>query len=212
MEATHTPDLTMLGNPEWYDNWTRGLFAMHGEIMDPSAGTVWLAQDPMTPERFEALELPDDLVKTGIGESVADAAYFRRSPGAECDGPLQARDIDGIRFALVARPGLPETSPAGVFTLPVYKHHRVMFKAGRTIEVMSCGDGLDYVPLVARARMAGRATAAADRPPRPRRLPEGWSVRNVSLTRDLVVELPCPTRAVFFSSGDSFQGPLQLGV
>ena len=49
-------------------------------------------------------------------------------------------------------------------------------------------------------------------PPKPRLLPEGWSVRQVHLDSDLVVDLPCPTRAAFFwSSGDSFQGPIRLG-
>lgn len=199
-----------LGNPDWIDNWTRGRAGhLHGEVLDTATGTVWLGQEPMSREEFDRLELPDGFVKTGIGEAVADAAFFRRSPGAEADGPLETRDIAGVRFSLVARPGAPDSPLPGLFVLPVHKHHRVLYASGSTIEVMDCGDGADYVPLVRNAVMAGRR---ADRPARPRVLPDGWSVRRVTLDRDLVVELPCPTRVTFFASGDSFQGPVRLGL
>lgn len=208
--VTPAPEsLALLGNPVWSDNWTRGHDDLHGEVFDPATGLVWLAQEPMSRQRFDDLELPDGLVKTGIGLSVADAAYFRRSPGAAEDGPLETREIDGLRFSLVARPGAPDAPGPGVFVLPVHKHHRLLYAAGKTIEVMDCGDGADYVPLVRDAVMAGRR---ADAPRKPRTLPEGWSVRRVTLERDLVVELPCPTRVTFFACGDSFQGPLDLGL
>lgn len=204
----HAASARLLGNPDWTDNWTLGLDALHGEILDTAAGQVWLAQAPMTLERFESLSLPEGFVPTGIGQSVATAAYFRRSPGAAEDGPLDTMDVDGIRFARVARPGLPDAPLPGLFVLPVHKHHRLLYAGGSTIEVMDCGDGADYVPLVRNAVMAGRRHAA----PRPRVLPDGWSVRRVTLPRDVVVDLPCPTRVTFFASGDSFQGPVQLGV
>lgn len=203
-----TPTDRLLGNPEWTDNWTLGRDALHGEVLDTSTGQVWLAQAPMTVEQFEGLALPDGFLPTGIGQSVADAAYFRRSPDADRDGPVETMEIGGIRFARVARPGVPDAPLPGLFVLPVHKHHRLLYSAGSTIEVMDCGDGADYVPLVRHAVMAGRRSAA----PRPRVLPEGWSVRRVALERDLLVELPCPTRVTFFASGDSFQGPLKLGV
>ena len=92
---------------------------------------------------------------------------------------------------------------------PVDKHHLLLFRAGRKLEIMDLGDGFDYVPLVVGAR--GAITGArASASPRPRALPEGWSVRTLRLERDLVVELPNPTRVAFFVNGDSFQGPVRL--
>lgn len=204
-----TSSLSCLGNEHWPDNWTRGNDDLHGEIMDTATSSVWLAQLPISRERFDALVLPEGFVKTGIGLSVADAAYFRRSPGRDDDGPLDTMDIDGVRFAFVARPGPPEAMLDGLFILPVHKHHRVLYCAGSEIEVLDCGDGGDYVPLVREATMAGRKPSATAR---PRTLPEGWSVRRVTPLQDLVVELPCPTRVTFFTSGDSFQGPVRLGL
>lgn len=190
-----------LGNVEWVDNWTTGGRTPHMEII--SGRRVWLAQAPCTVEQFEQLALPDGFIKSGVGNAVADAAYFDRSPDAEIDGPLETIDIDdGIRFAYVARPGRPEPGHDGVLVLPVYKHHRVLYRAGRVLEVMDAGDGADYVPLAASARL--------DAP--PRRLPAGWSIREIVLGADLVVDLPCPTRVTFFPSGDSFQGPVRLGA
>jgi hypothetical protein len=199
---------TLLGDPAWTDNWTRGRGTLHGEILDVSAGLVWLAQAPMTREAFDELELPEGFLKTGIGESVADAAFFRRPPGAEGDCPLPTMTVGGVRFSLVARPGMPEVTFPGLIVLPVHKHHRLLYAAGTDLEILDCGDGADYVPLVRHAVMAGRRDAK----PRPRILPEGWSIRRVALPADLVVELPCPTRVTFFASGDSFQGPLRLGL
>lgn len=206
--SASTPAST-IGNEAWTANWTVGHPALHGEVMDATGG-VWLAQAPMTRERFESLALPDGFVKTGIGESVADLAFFRRSPGADADGPCETRDIDGECFSMVARPGVPDSSHRGLFILPVHKHHRLLYVAGRTIEVMDCGDGADYVPLVTDALMAGARPRPEGFPPRA--LPDGWSVRRVTLERDLVVELPCPTRVTFFRSGESFQGPVRLGL
>jgi hypothetical protein len=195
----------VLGRPEWTDNWTTGGLALHMEIM--SGRNVWLAQGPCTVEQYDALELPEGFMRTGIGRAVADVAYFRRSPDAAEDGPVETMDVGGIRFARVARPGRPEPPRDGVFVLPVYKHHRVLYRAGRTIEVLRADDGFDYVPLVSGARMA-----AGDVDGSPRVLPDGWTVREVALQADLVLELPCPTRVTFFTSGDSFQGPLRLDV
>jgi hypothetical protein len=41
-------------------------------------------------------------------------------------------------------------------------------------------------------------------------LPDGWSVREVTLKEDLFVEIPFPAKVCFFASGDSFQGPVKI--
>ena len=205
------------GNPAWTDNWTRGAGGLRVEIAHPATMTVWLAQEEVTHARAAALSLPDGFVFSGIGRSVADLAYFSRSPGATADGPVDTVVVDGLRFSMVARPGLPEPAPegsgGGLVVLPVEKHHRVVYSAGRTIEIMNFGDGFDYVPLTSQARRVESDPARAARPFKPRVLPTGWSVRSVRLESDLIVDLPCPTRAAFFfGCGDSFQGPLRLGI
>lgn len=208
--ATRTGPREIPGERAWTDNWTRGAGTLHMEIIHPESGGVWLTQEAVSDESAAALSMPDGFLPSGIGEAVADEAFFRRSPGAAVDGPLDTMAVEGVRFCLVARPGVPETGLAGVLVLPVEKHHVVRYAAGRTIEIMDCGDGGDYVPLTARVRRIG---ADPGRPTRDRVLPDGWSVRSVTLAVDLVVELPCPTRAAFFlASGDSFQGPLRLGL
>lgn len=206
-------DLAAMGNTAWTDNWTHGRDTSHGEILHGDSRAVWLVQQPISAERFDALEVPDGFMKSGIGLSVADVAYFRRSPGEAYDGPLETFDVHGVRFARVARPGVPEPGFQGVIVMPVYKYHRALYAAGRTIEVMDCGDGWDYVQLMAGATMPGMPPRDATVACGPRRLPEGWSVKSVALKSDLAVDLPCPTRITIFPrSGDSFQGPVRLGL
>jgi hypothetical protein len=217
LEEIRRNDLSLLGNPDWADNWTRGADLLRLEIAEPATMSVWLAQEAVTHERAAGLSLPEGFVFSGIGLSVADLAFFARSPGTASDGPLRTIEVDGLRFSFVARPGMPESPPGGstggLVVLPVEKHHRVFYAAGRSIEVMNCGDGFDYVPLTARARRVDPDPARASRPFKQRVLPADWSVRVVRLESDLVVDLPCPTRAAFFlGSGDSFQGPVRLGV
>lgn len=200
-------------NPAWSDNWTLGADTLHLEILHVASRSVWLSQQAVTDATFDALVPPAGFVKTGIGASVADEAYFRRSPGAERDGPVETLEVRGVRLARVAgvagpaEPGLP-----GVRVLPVEKHHRLLYRAGRTLEIMDLGDGFDYVPLVARARGAITGSELPGAAPRQRVLPAGWSVRELRLERDLLVELPNPTRVAFFAGGDSFQGPVRLGL
>jgi len=194
-----------LGNPEWKPNWTIGGCELFMELMNSDTRDVWLAQRPVSRERYAELVAPEGFVKSGIGPSAHDAAFFRRSPGAAFDGPLDTMDVDGMTFSHVARPGRFEPGFTGVFVLPVYKYHRVMFAAGRTIEVADFGDGWDYVPQITEVAMD-------ESPPTERVLPEGWSVREVALTDDLFVDVPHPARVCFFTSGHSFQGPVRLGL
>lgn len=208
MSASHS----MPGaEPAWRDNWTHGADTLHLEILHVASRSVWLSQQAVTDAIFEALVPPEGFVKTGVGASVADVAYFRRSPGADHDGPVETLDVGGVRLARVARAaGAPEPGLPGVRVFPVDKHHVLLYRAGRTLDIMDLGDGFDYVPLVARARGAITGAGHPRETPRTRVLPEGWSVRTVQLARDLVVELPNPTRVAFFASGDSFQGPVRL--
>ena len=90
----------------------------------------------------------------------------------------------------------------------VDKHHSLLFKAGRTIEVMSFADGRDYVPVMHDSAI-GIPGASRDN---KRQLPEGWTVREIQLKHDLLVHLPTPTRAAFFLSAESFQGPVTLNL
>lgn len=127
---------TALGQPEWTDNWTiGGCGSLHMEIMNAASGDVWLAQQPVTDVQFEALVPPPGFQKSGIGQASVDAAYFRRSPGASADGPVETMEVDGLRFARVARPVRFEPGHRGLWVAYIDKYHRVVFKAGRGLRV-----------------------------------------------------------------------------
>ena len=134
---------------------------------------------------------------------------------AQMDGPLDTIEVDGRTFSQVAIPGQVDTNfdyaTDGLLVLEVNKHHSVMFSKGRTLEIMSFGDGLDYVPQITEV-VVGLPGMPVSSEPAERVLPDGWTVREVTLTEDLFVDIPFPAKVCFFASGHSFQGPLTLNL
>lgn len=196
--------LSQIGNSDWKPNWTVGGLDWFAEIRQNNTGEVWLCQRPITMEVFAKLQLPEGFSRTGVGRAAHDAAYFRRSPGAEVDGPLETLEIDGWTFSRVAKPGMLESGFIDVIVLPVYKYHIVQFNAGRTIEILTMEDGQDYVPNVTELSGMFHKTT------KERVLPKGWTVRKETLHQDLIVEIPCPARVCFFKSGHGFHGPVVM--
>ena len=204
MKDLQSSTLSKLGNPEWIPNWTIGRPGPYMEITELADRTVWLCQQPISYEEGKVLALPEGFAITGIGEAAHDAAFFPRSPDATEEGPLEKMKVGKYTFSKVAKPGKPEPGFKEVLVLPVYKYHKVLFKAGRTIEVLTMEDGKDYVPNVYGMK------AMFGKTPKERILPAGWSVRTIILTKDLIVEIPNPARVCFFKTGSGFHGPVNL--
>jgi hypothetical protein len=144
-----------------------------------------------------------------------DAHYFRRSPGAEADGPVAERDVEGHLFIHCANPpkGGPE-SPVGddPRLLRVDKHHSLIFEAGAEVDVIRLPDRRDFVQVIAATPRGGGLLQPEAAPPSGLgfRLPEGWTLRTEKLTVRTTIHLPHPTQAWFFENGASFQGPVDL--
>jgi hypothetical protein len=198
-----------MGNAEWGQNWTLDGLEFYGEIMELATLNVWLCQQSFTLEEYEALEPPEGFIKSGMGRSSHDAAYFRRPPAESKDGPLETMTVNGRRFSHVAMPGKNDPNYSlkrdKLLLIEIHKHHSVMFAKGRKLEILSIGDGMDYVPQVTEITGMPWGLELAERI-----LPDGWSVREITLKEDLFVEIPFPAKVCFFASGDSFQGPVKL--
>lgn len=202
-----------MGEPSYIYNWSDVGKQLVGEITELVTRNVWLSHKPITAEQFEALSVPEGFIKSGTGIASMDLAYFRRSPDAEQDGPLETMDLGGRLFMHVARPGHMEQTADGkpydgLVLIHVDKHHNLLFKAGRTLEIMSFADGRDYVAVINHATIGVIGSSATKR----RQMPEDWTVRKIKLKTDLMVALPSPTRAAFFFNGESFQGPVIIDV
>lgn len=197
-------------------NWMVDCHEPHAELLDLETGAVWQSQRPISPEAYEALTLPPNLHKVGIGTGVMDAHYFRRSPGAEVDGPVAERDVEGHLFIHCANPpaGGPE-SPVGddPKLLRVDKHHSLIFEAGAEVDLVRLPDGRDFVQVIAaRPEGGGLLQSKAAPPSGPElRLPDGWTLRTEKLAERTTIHLPHPTLAWFFANGASFQGPVEWG-
>jgi len=196
MTSRHDP---RLGNPEWVDNWTVGE-GLRMEFID-AQGQVWLCHEPVTEQRARSLSLPDGASFSLFGGLVADAAYFSRSPLADTDGPLDTMQVDGLRFAFVARP-VGNERVAGAAVLSIDKHHTMLYASGRSIDVLDFGDGTFAPPAW---------SAPNDAPDRGELdLPNGWTLRTAELTSDLIAVIPNPAKVAILGDGSGFHGPLPI--
>jgi hypothetical protein len=209
--SNNTAQELLGGNVEWSGNWTLGGCEFYGEIMDTSTFGVWLTTEPITPEQYADIQAPDGFRKSGCGRSQHDAAFFRRPPNADVDGPVETIRVGNYTFALVARPGVPETGFDGVMVLPVHKSHRLLFRAGRTLEIINTNDdfpgGTSLVPQVTESHLKKRRTEST-----PRAMPPGWTSHFITLTENLVIDLPSPARVAIFNNGDIFHGPTTIEI
>ena len=197
------------GDPTWKGNWSLGGLEFHGELMDDATFGVWLSNQPIAPDDYAGLVAPEGFRKSGVGRSQHDAAFFRRPPSVDIDGPVETMSVGDRSFSLVARPGRPEKGFEGVTVLPVFKSHRLLFLAGRTLEVIDTNDDFPGGPTLL-PQAIGSHLHRQRTEPKPRRMPNGWVSRNITLTKNLIIDLPCPARVAIFDNGDIFHGPATL--
>ena len=188
-----------LGNPEWRDNWTVGR-GLRMEFLD-QLGQVWQCHESVTKEQTRDLVLPAGASLALLGHAVADIAFFARSPGAAVAGPLDAVDVDGLRFSMVARP-LANERVAGVTVMSIDKHHTTLYAAGRVIELLDFGDGTFATPAWKTANRSGERSDLD--------LPNGWALRTAELTNDLGATIPNPATVAILADGSGFHGPLPI--
>ena len=180
------------------ENVTRSPRQAHMEVMNPATGDVWLLQDPISIEEFTSLRVEPPWVKVGFTTASMDSAGFRRSPGADADGPVETREIGGRRFARVAKVRKFGGFAAGAVPtrIEVEKHHLVGFDAGRTITVARLPDGQFYVEQT--ECMPGKSFEP----------PADWQMFTLRLTEPWSLQIACPVSVYFFRSLRSFQGPV----
>jgi len=166
------------------------------ELLDLEKREVWQDCGPTPREWWDAVELPPGFVKVGYGAGNMDRMRFRRSPGAEADGPLREREIAGRRFFHCASP-LGAMEGGSPRRLRVDKHHSLLYEAGREVGILTTDSGGEYVHVVDGAPGA----------PEPA-LPEGWSIRTLVLDAEWIVDLPAPCETFWFEGMVSYQGPL----
>lgn len=193
-----TPD-PRLGNPEWSDNWTLGR-GLRFELIEMATRRVFICQDEITAAEVESFVPPDGFSHALVGAACADMAFFARSPGASDDGPVELRELCGRRFSYVARPMGIDTLASGAVDMTIDKHHAVLYRSGRTIDLLDFGDGTSAVPawgsIDASVELAGGMLA------------DEWTLRRIELTSDLLITIPTPASVVVLDHAFGFHGPV----
>ena len=172
------------------------------ELMELESQTVWQSRLTVPAELYRTFPLEEGWAKVALGVAAMDTHWFRRSPGAEEDGPVVQRQCGGYEFFFCAKPGgEAETpfGPDGPRRLAVEKHHSLLYRSGRSLDFLLDPAGQALVRVIT----APPGSAALE-------VPEGFEARRLELRRDYRVDLPCPATVYFFPNGDSYQGPVSL--
>jgi hypothetical protein len=168
-----------------------------GEIIDLQAREVWQDLNPTPRSWWDDLTLEAPFLKLGYGSGNMDRMWFRRSPDAGVDGPVRTREIGGRRFFYCAK--APNSMGDGEpRRLMVDKHQTLVYEAGREVRILTTPQGDHFVLVI-----EGIPSAPAPR------LPEGWSLRDIQIGEDWIVDLPAPTETWWFEGMVSYQGPIE---
>lgn len=179
-----------------YENITRNSRGLHMEVYDPNTNSVWLCQDVITREEYDAFHPEAPFLKSGIGSSSADFSYFLRSPGAPEEGLLQVKVIGGREFSFAARPlnfrGIARDDTPTL--VQIDKHHVLGFHAGTRIHGALLPDGGYYL----------RQTESVDGKAMP--VPSGWKMFSILLDTTWQWTMTNPVPIHFFRNLSSYAG------
>jgi hypothetical protein len=176
------------------------------EILSATELLVWMNDEPLSQEEFDAIQTPPNWRKNEPREGDPDGSTFFRSPDASQAGMFTREQHFGYQWLFnaqivqqdVALPGNADRKLNGRY---IAKYHRVHFKAGRTLHILISPDGDEYVRI---SRDANRTT---DTPT----IPASWRLEARVIGDDLSIDLPNPTLNIRAESNqDSFQGPVIL--
>jgi len=177
-----------------------GEYDVYFEVNDLKNNAVW-GSAAFTIEEFEAINLPWRWHKNQPREGMVDGGFFSRSPDCAEDGAFTEQEMyDQPWQHIVNLVSLGEAlDDEGLLSLNrVYKHHEILFSAGRTLTVLSSPAGEDFVLV---SRDAQRTSEVPT-------LPTGWTLSLHPLTQDLWVSLSGTVDNIRADNEDSFQGPL----
>jgi len=188
-----------LGNPDWADNWTLG-GGLRFELMEKATRRVFIGQEEATASEIEAFEPPEGLSQALVGAARADMAFFARSPGSDHDGPVETMELGGRRFSYVARPLGLDTLASGAVEMRIDKYHSMLYRAGRTLDLLDFGDGTVATPAWGSTDSSSTPTNAM--------LTSSWRLRRFQLSDDLITKIPNPARVVVLDRAFGFHGPV----
>ncbi len=81
----------------------------------------------------------------------------------------------------------------------IAKYHEVKFNAGKTLKVLISPNGAYYIRI---SRDAGRTQEIPT-------IPSNWQEIEVTISEDLMLQLPNPTLNIRADNEDSYQGPIE---
>jgi hypothetical protein len=174
------------------------------EMISLDSIRVWMNDEPMSQEDFDAIILPILWFKNEPREGDPDGSTFSRSPNATQDGEFTREEHFGHRWLLNAQiieqnVQLPDNNDGLLNGRYIAKYHQVQFRSGKTLYVLISPDGEEYIRI---SRDANRTTEIPI-------IPDSWKIEERIIDYNLTLDLPNPTLNIRAENNqDSFQGPV----
>jgi hypothetical protein len=173
------------------------------EIQSPNSIRAWVSPE-LTPEEFEALEVPAGWIKNQPRESFecgADAIRFLKSPDSTEDGDILQQEFFGFNWfhaATIIEMNVPLDDEGLLLRTTVRKFHELTYNAGSCLVLLVSPDEDVYF------RIGRDANRVSDEPT----LPNLWRLEEYITPEKLVIELFEENLVIRTDNKDSFQGPL----
>lgn len=170
------------------------------QVLSPTEIKAWAGLEPMTPEEFEAIELPAGWFKKQPREIEMDGGVFERSPDAAAPGEFDDQEHFGRMWRHVATvTGQTLMDEEGLLKAgKVRKFHTVTFNQGKTLTVLISPEGDHYV------RITRDLNRTSDVPT----IPGAWQTLEHVAPEALSFKLPDLTLVIRADNEDAFQGPV----
>lgn len=172
------------------------------EIMQITGNEIiaWAAID-LSQEAFDSISLPQGWFKNQPRELMFDSGEFARSPNDTIDGELKQEEHFGHVWKHVASviEWNIELDEQGLLSGNlINKYHKITFKAGRKLKILTSPEGDRYVLLTRDFNRFSDETS----------LPDSWQQKDSVIMEDLTIQLPNPTMNIRTDNEDSYQGPI----
>jgi pimeloyl-ACP methyl ester carboxylesterase len=168
--------------------------------ISPNEMIAWRTFD-ISGEEYNSLALPSGWNNGQIRELNFDDQEFKRSPGANMDGPLTEQELFGYTWehiATITERGIRLDSAGLLLANRVDKYHELTYHANRTVQLIISPQGDRYV----------LATRDFNRTQEEPTIPSTWQKKDTLIQDDWVIQLPNPMYNIRTENQDSYQGPI----
>jgi hypothetical protein len=176
------------------------------ELIDFARREVWATKD-FSPDEFDDLSLPLNMThwfKNDPRVPLFSSASFLNSPGCEVGEftYMKAFDRNFVHVVEINSFTRIGSKDARIRRVELEEYHALTFEAGQIVRLLHSPDGQTFIAVAETLNRSQKTFA----------FPDGWFVKDHTLTDDLEVNLFGTISVIRTANEDSFQGPVRIDI